>query len=158
MSENEEKWGPGLDALTEKQQAQVAEFQARNTLDSTANWLKGKGVVVGHNELAQFLSLNELKRHLQSCSEAVDLVVAGMRKREPTISAEELRKYGQRFFVEAAIAGKDSRAWVAVEQAAARREKLDQELKERRAESETGAREGITPEMFEQIERELRLL
>jgi hypothetical protein len=104
------------------------------------------------------MTCEELKRHLQWCAEAVDVVVAAMRKREPALSTEDLRRYGQRFFIEAAIAGKDPRAWAAIEQAAIRRDRLDEELKERRAETGNSGGKKITPEMFELIERELNLL
>lgn len=151
-------WPPTLADLTDDQAAQLAAYGAQHTLDSTTRWLNRKGVTTDPQTLAAFLSRHALKRHLEWCSVNVDLVVAAMRKREPSLSTEDLRKFGQRFFVEAAIAGKDPRAWAALEQAAARREKLDLDLQERRDELADQSDEGIPPELFEKIERELRLL
>src|SRR5262245_37896040 len=67
-------WGPGLNALTEGQQAELAAYGADHELAYTAQWLRRKGVAAGTKQLAQFLSRCELKRHLEWCAEAVDLV------------------------------------------------------------------------------------
>ena len=159
----EGKWGPSLEDLTAEQQVELAVYGADHSLKATARWLKHKGVEVALMQLNRFLDRRELQRHLEWCAEAVDLVVEAMRKREPLISPEELRKLSQRFFTESAIAARIVRDWTTAEQAAARRDKLEADLDERRAEKERLSRQKsgetlVTPELFEQVERELNLL
>src|SRR5262245_4456193 len=103
--------GAKLKLLPAEEQAKIAEYGAKRSVEQTRKWLEERGVKVCHATVRLFLDWYQLQETFRQDAERVEAVLREMQETEASLTPEQMHRIGQFFFSRRAIGLQNAQLW-----------------------------------------------